>query len=99
MLGLREQGFIFHKILKFDYLCLDTEPSLLLMVRLLNNHFYVPTQYGQQAEEAVDGILPKISSQESRNIGLGQSKQFRCFNLLEPALAYNLVNAGNKFCL
>ena len=60
------------------------------MARLLNDHLYVTSKYGQQAQEALDGILPKVSLQESRNIGLGETKQFRRFDLFEPALAYDL---------
>ena len=82
-----------------ELLWFDTEPALPLRAGLSNDDFHVTAKCRQQAHESLDGILPKISPQEAGYVRLGQSKQFRRLDLLEPTLANDLVNAGDEFCL
>ena len=59
----------------------------------------VPSQSSQESQQAFDRIVAKVSSNESRDIGLRQPEQLRCLDLLQPAPTNDVIDAGDELRL
>jgi hypothetical protein len=65
----------------------------------LHDDFDILAQRDEEAEQALDGELPKFAAQHLRNIRLLNAEQFRRGDLLEPAILHKTADLIYKLRL